>query len=146
VKSENWRIYVNALVDAANPSPTNHSYVVSALGWTVPNDSIGVGTNQFRPTAYDARLDSLRLFRIETTNVVELPLPSLHHGDSDHPNRLVNLGPDNRVGIEMPASVNELRADVVMTLRHRETGRTEPKVFTTRMLKRERTTLEPMLE
>ena len=41
MKFENWRIYVNAHVDAANPSPTNHFYVVSAVAWTAPGDSIG---------------------------------------------------------------------------------------------------------
>lgn len=96
--------------------------------------------------AYDASLDSLRLFRIEGTNAVELPLPPLGHGSTDHPNRLVRLAPSNRAGIEIPASIRELRADIVMTFRHRETGKTETKVLTTSMLRRERTKLEPMLE
>lgn len=146
MKFENWRLYVNVRVDAANPSPTNHFYAISAVAWTAPGDAIGGDTNEFLPTAYDASLDSLRLFRIEGTNVAELPLPPLHHGSSDQPNRLVQLVPGNRAVIEIPASVRELRADIVMTFRHRETGKTETKVFTTTMLKRERTKVEPMLE
>jgi hypothetical protein len=90
VKFENWRLYVNAFVDAANPSPTNHLYLISAGAWTAPGDSVGLGASQFRPTAYDASLDSLRLFRIEGTNAAELPLPPLGHGSAHHPNRLVH--------------------------------------------------------
>jgi sRNA-binding carbon storage regulator CsrA len=84
-------------------------------------------------------LDSLRLFCLAGTNAVELPLPPLPHGSNDHSNRLVQLGRGNRIGIEIPASVSELRAEIVMTFRHRATGRTETKVFTTKMLKKERT-------
>jgi hypothetical protein len=146
IKFENWRLYVNALVDAANPSPTNHLYMISAVAWTAPGDSIGGDPSAFRPTAYDASLDSLRLFRIEGTNAVELPLPPLHHGSSDQPDRLVQLVPGNRAGVEIPASVRELRAHVTLTFRHRATGKTETEVFTTTMLKREMTKLEPMLK
>ena len=146
VKFENWRLYVSARVDAANPSPTNHFYVLSTVAWTAPGDSIGGRASEFRPTAYDASLNSLRLFRVEGTNLIELPLPPLHHGSTDHPNRLVQMAPSNGVRIEIPASVEELRADVVMTFRHRETGKTETKVFTLPMRKRERTKLEPMLD
>ncbi|MCX6923028.1 MAG: hypothetical protein NT154_07450 [Verrucomicrobia bacterium] len=146
VKFENWRLYVNAFVDAANPSPTNHLYLISAVAWTAPGDSVGLDASQFRPTAYDASLDSLRLFRIEGTNAVELPLPPLVQGSADHPNRLVQLAPSSSAGIEIPASVRELRADIVMTFRHRKTCKTETKLLTTTMLKRERTRLEPILE
>jgi hypothetical protein len=146
VKFENWRLYVNAFVDAANPSPTNHFYLISTVAWTAPGDSIGADPSEFRPTSYDASLDSLHLFRIDGTNAVELRLPPLDHGATDQPNRLVALAPGNRAGIEIPASVRELRADVVMTFRHRETGKTETKVFTIPMRKQERTKLEPMLD
>ena len=146
MKFENWRLYVNAFVDTTNPSPTNHLYLISAVAWTAPGDSVGLDVSQFRPTAYDASLDSLRLFRLEGTNAFELPLPPLGHGSADHPNRLVQLAPSSGAGIEIPAGVRELRADIVMTFRHRETGKTETKVFTTTMLKRERTKLEPLLE
>lgn len=40
MKFENWRIYVNAHADAANPHPTNQLYVVSAVAWTAPGDTI----------------------------------------------------------------------------------------------------------
>ena len=146
VKFENWRIYVSVHVDAANPSPTNHFYVVSAVAWTAPGDAVGGDASEFRPTKYDASLDSLRLFRVDGTNAVEMLLPPLHRGSSDHSNRLVQLVPSNRAGIEIPASVRELRADVVMRFRHRETGKAETKDFTIPMRKRERTKLEPMLE
>ena len=146
VKFENWRLYVNAFVDAANPSPTNHFYLISAVAWTAPGDSVHGDASEFRPTIYDASLDSLRLFRVEGTNSVELPLPPLLHGSSDHPNRLVQLGPERGAGVTIPASVSELQAEVVMTFRHRETGKTETKVFTVPMRKRERTKLEPMLD
>ena len=146
VKFENWRLYVNAFVDAANPSPTNHFYLISTVAWTAPRDYLCLDSSQFRPTSYDASLDSLRLFRIEGTNAVELPLPPLGHGSVDHPSRLVQLVPSSGAGIEIPANVRELRADIVMTFRHRETGKTETKVLMTTMLKRERTKLEPMLE
>jgi hypothetical protein len=146
VKFENWRLYVNAFVDAANPSPTNHFYLISAVAWTAPRDDLRSDPSQFRPTTYDASLDSLRLFRLEGTNAVELLLPPLRHGSDDQPNRLVGLAPGNRAGILILASVNELRAEVTMTFRHRETGKTETRVFTIRMLKRERTKLEPLLE
>lgn len=139
VKFENWRIYVNAFVNAANPSPTNQFYTIGAVAWTAPGDWIGPGVSQFRSTTYDASLDSVRLFSIAGTNAVELPLPAFLHSSTDHPNRMVQLCLGNGAGIEIPASVSELRADVVMTFRHRDTGRTETKVFTTRMLKRERT-------
>ncbi len=144
VKFEHWRLYVCALVDAANPSPTNHSYMISTVAWTAPGDSIGGRASEFRPTAYHASLDSLHLFRVEGTNSVELPLPPLHHGPTDHPNRLVQLAPGNGVRIEIPASANELRAEVAMTFRHRATGRTETKVFTIPMLKREKTKFGPL--
>jgi hypothetical protein len=144
VKFENWRLYVNAFVDAANPSPTNHFYRISAMAWTLPGDAYFGDPNAFRPTAYDASLDSLRLFRVEGTNSVELPLPPLHHGSTDHPNRLMQLAPSNGVRIEIPASVSELRADVVMTFRRRETGRTETNVSTMTMRKRERSKLGPI--
>ena len=144
VKFENWRIYVNAFVDVANPSPTNQFYTISAVAWTAPGDYVGADVSQFRPTTYDASLDSVRLFRIAGTNAVELPLPPLPHGSTDHSNRLVQLGRGNHIGIEIPASVGELRADIVMTFRHRDTGRTETKVFTTRMLKRERIKYTPL--
>lgn len=127
-------------------APHEPLVLVRTVAWTASGDSVGGDASQFRPTAYAASLDSLRLFCIEGTSVVELPLPLLHRGASDHPNRLVSLAPANRAGITIPASVKELRADVVMTFRHRETGRTETKVFTLRMFKRERTTLEPILE
>ena len=146
VTFENWRLYVTALVDAANPSPTNHSYMISTVAWTAPGDSIGGRDCEFRPTAYDASLDSLRLFRVEGTNSIELPLSPLHHGSTDHPNRLVQMAPSNGVRIEIPASVSELRADVVMTFRHRDTGKTETKLFAITMHKRERTKIEPLLE
>ena len=146
MKFENWRIYVNAHVDAANPAPTNHFYLISAVAWTAPGDSVGGNRSEFRPTAYDASLDSLRLFRIAGTNAVELPLPPLHHGPADHPNRLVQLGPGRGAGVTIPASVSELRADVMMTFRHRETGKTETKLFAITMHKRERTKIEPLLE
>ena len=141
---ENWRIYVNAHVDAANPSPINHFYVISAVAWTAPGDSIGADPGQFRPTAYDATLDSLRLFRIEGTNESELQLPPFRHGPSDQPNRLVQLFHASGTGVEIPASVSELRADATLTFRHRDTGKTETKIFTTRMLKRERTQFGPL--
>ena len=144
VKFENWRIYVCALVDAANPSPTNHAYMISTVAWTAPGDSIGGRASEFRPTAYDASLDSLHLFRVEGTNSVELPLPPLHHGPTDHPNRLVQMAPSNGVRIEIPARVNELRAEVAMAFRHRATGKTETKVFTIPMLKRERIKYGPL--
>src|ERR1035437_7787178 len=102
VKFENWRVYVNAFVDAANPSPTNHFYVISAVAWTLPGDSCGGGTNAFLPTTYDARWESLRLLGIEGTNAIELPLPPLRNGSSDHPNPLMQLGLGNRAGIEIP--------------------------------------------
>lgn len=146
VKFENWRIYVSAHVDAANPSPTNHFYLICAVAWTAPGDSIGGNPSEFQPTAYDASLDSLQIFRITGTNAVELPLPPLLHGSADHPNRLVQLGPGRGAGVTIPASVSELRADVIMTFRHRDTGKTETKLFAITMHKRERTKLEPMLE
>ena len=146
VKSENWRLYVNAHVDAANPAPTNHFYLISAVAWTARGDSVGGNPREFRPTTYDASLDSLRLFRIAGTNAVELLLPPLHHGSADHPNRLVQLFADNGAGVTIPASVSELRADVMMTFRHRETGKTETKLFAITMHKRERTKIEPLLE
>jgi hypothetical protein len=146
VKFENWRLYVNAHVDGPNRGPTNHCYMISTVAWTAPGDSIGGRASEFRPTAYDASLDSLRLFRVEGTNSVELPLPRLHHGSSDHPNRLVQMAPGIGVRIAIPASVKELRAEVAMTFRHRETGKTEIKVFTIPMLKPERTKLEPLLD
>jgi hypothetical protein len=146
VQFENWRLYVSVFVDAANPPLTNHFYLVSAMAWTAPGKSIGPDPNQFRPTAYDTSLDSLRLFRVAGTNSVELPLPPLNHGPTDHSNRLVQLGSSNRAGIQIPASVSELRADVAMTFNHRETGKTDTKVFAIPMIKRERTKLEPMLE
>lgn len=146
VKFKNWRLYVNAFVDAANPSPTNHFYLISAVAWTAPGDWLGGDASEFRPTIYDASLDSLRLFRIDGPNAVELPLPPLRHGSTDQSNRLVQLGPGTRAGIEIPASVSELRGDVVMTFRHRATGKTETKIFSIPMRKRERTKLEPMLE
>ena len=144
VKFENWRLYVTALVDAANPSPTNHSYMISTVAWTAPGDSIGGRDCEFRPTAYDASLDSLRLFRVEGTNSIELPLSPLHHGSTDHPNRLVQLAPTNGFRIEIPVSVNELRAEVTMTFRNRDTGRTEANMFTIPMLKRERIKYGPL--
>lgn len=146
VQFENWRLYVSVFVDAANPPPTNHFYLVSAVAWTAPGDSIGPDPGQFRSTAYGASLDSLRLFRVAGTNSIELPLPPLNHGPTDHSNRLVQLGSSNQAGIQIPASVKELRADVAMTFRHRETGKTETRVFAIPMVKRERTKLEPMLE
>ena len=146
VKFENWRLYVNTHVDAANPAPTNHFYLISAVAWTAPRDYLRLDPSQFRPTTYDASLDSLRLFRIEGTNAVEQPLPPLHHGPADHPNRLVQLFADNGAGVTIPTSVNELRAEVAMTLRHRDTGKTETKLFAITMHKRERTKIEPMLE
>jgi hypothetical protein len=146
VKFEKWRLYVNVRVDAANPSPTNHFYSINAVAWTLPGDVLRGDTNAFLPTAYDASLDSLRLFCIEGTNAVELPLPPLGHRSADYPNRLVQLAPSSGAGIEIPASVRELRADIVMTFRHRETGKTETNVLTTKMLKCEKTKLEPMLE
>ena len=51
VKFESWRLYVNAFVDAANPPPTNHLYLVSTVAWTAPGDSIGGRASEFRPTA-----------------------------------------------------------------------------------------------
>lgn len=143
-KFENWRLYVNALVDAANPSPTNHFCRISASAWTFPGDAYCGDPSAFRPTAYDASLDSLRLFRVEGTNSVELPLPPLHHGSSDQPSRLMQLAPSDGVRIEIPANVSELRADAVTTFRHRETGRTEARVFTRTMRKRERTKRGPI--
>jgi len=146
MKFENWRIYVNAHVDVANPTPTNHFYVISAVAWTAPGDSIGADPSAFRPTAYDASLDSLRLFRIEGTNVVELPLPPLRHTPFDQPDRLVQLIHANGTGVEIPASVRELRAEATLTFRHRDTGKTQTNLFTTTMLKRERTRLAPLLD
>ena len=146
VKFEKWRLYVNVRVDAANPSPTNHFYVINAVAWTLPGDVHRGDTNAFLPTAYDASLDSLRLFRIEGAHVAELPLPPLRHGSADQPNRIVQLFHGNGTRVEIPARVRELRADIVMTFRHRETGNTETKVLTTTLLKRERTKLEPVLE
>jgi len=143
LKFENWGIYVNARVEAANPSPTNHLFVISAVAWTAPGDWIGPDV-QFKSTTYDASLDSLRLFRIEGTNAAELPLPPLHHDSSDQPNRVVQLYSDNHIGIEIPANVKELRAEVVMTFRHRGTGKTETKVFAIKMVKRERTKFAPL--
>lgn len=141
MKFENWRIYVNAHVDAANPPPTNQLYVVSAVAWTAPGDTIGGDPSAFRPTAYDVSLDSLRLFRIEGTNVVELPLPALGHGSSDQPNRLVQLIHANGTGVEIPAGVRELGAEATLTFWRRDTGKTQTNVFTTTMLKREGTKL-----
>jgi hypothetical protein len=91
VKFENWRLYVNAFVDAANPSPTNHLYVINAMAETLPVCVYRGDTNEFLPSPYDASMNLLRLFRIEDTNVVELPLPPLRQGFSDQPNRLVQL-------------------------------------------------------
>jgi hypothetical protein len=145
-KLENWRIYVHARVVDANPAPTNHRYMVGALAWTLPGDSTRGNPNDFRPTAYDASLDSLRLFRMEGTNAIELPLPPLHHGPNNHPNRLVQLLPDNRATIEIPDRVGELRADVTMTFIHRGTGNRETREFRLRMLKRERSNHEPALD
>jgi hypothetical protein len=51
----------------------------------------------------------LYLSRIEGTNVADLPLPSLRHGASDHPNRMVQLFYANGTGVGVPASVRELR-------------------------------------
>ncbi len=144
VKFENWRVYVNAFVDAANPSPTNHFYVINALAWTLPGDVSRGDTNAFLPSAYDASLDSLRLFRIEGTNAVELPLPALGHGSSDQSNRMVQLIHANGTGVEIPAGVRELRAKATLTFWQRDTGKTETKVFTTTMLKQERTKLAPL--
>jgi hypothetical protein len=50
MKFENWRIYVNAHVDAANPHPTNQLYVVSAVAWTASGDTIGGGPSTFLTT------------------------------------------------------------------------------------------------
>lgn len=146
VKFENWRLYVNVHVDAVNPRPTNHSYVVSAVAWTARGDATRGQASEFRSTAYDVSLNSLRLFRLDGTHLIELPLPPLHHGFNDHPNRLVQLGPTNGARIEIPASVSELRAEVATTLRRRDTGQTETKVHTLRMLKREGTKLGPILD
>ena len=81
------------------------------------------------------------------TNAVpaELPLPPLHYGPSDQPNRLLELISDNHAGIEIPDRVRELRAEVVVTFRHRGTGKIETKVFVATMLKREGTRLVPPL-
>jgi hypothetical protein len=146
VEFENWRLYVNAQVDAANSGPTNHFFVISTVAWTAPGDAIGGPASEFRPTAYDASLDSLRLFCVEGTNEVEMQLPPLDLGSSDHPNRLVQLAPTNGARIEIPASVSKLRADVTMTFRHRDTDKAETRVFSTALRRREGTKLAPMLE
>jgi hypothetical protein len=131
-------------VDAANPPLSNQLYVVNAVAWTAPGDSVGAGPGVFRPTAYDASLDSLRLFRIEGTNAVELSLPPLRHAPFDQPNCMVQLYHANGTGVEIPAGVNELRAEATLTFRHRDTGKMQTNVFTTRMLKREKTRFGPL--
>jgi hypothetical protein len=50
----------------------------------------------------------------------------------------------NGTGVEIPAGVRELRAEATLTFRHRDTGKTQTNVFTTTMLKRERTKLGPL--
>ena len=144
VTFENWRIYVFAQVDAANPAPTNQSYQIKALAWTAKGDYITANTNDFRPTAYDASLDSLRLFQVEGTNSVELPLPPFLHGPDDRPSRLVQIFHPHGTTVEIPADVRELRAVITLTFRHRDTGRVEIRTYTLRMLKREQTQLAPL--
>ncbi len=146
VTFENWRLYVNVRVPVPDPSPTNHLYAISALAWTLPGDVHRGDPNDYRPTAYDASLDSLRLFRVEGTNAVELSLPPPRHGPKDHPNRLLQLAYGNHEGIEIPASVSELQAQVTMTFRHRAMGKTERKVFELNLHKQERTRMEPLLD
>ena len=136
-QNQNWRLYVGVSAPTADLSGTNRWYEVGAVAWTLPGDFIGVNTNAFRPTAYDASLDALRLFTVQGTNEVELPLPTLTHGASDVSDRVVRLVHGNDTGVEIPLGVRELRAEVTMTLRHRSTGQTATKVFSTRMLKKD---------
>jgi len=143
VRFESWRIYVNIGVPGANPPATNELYNVSVVAWTLPGDVYRGDANEFRPTAYDANLKSLRLFRLDGTNIVELPLPLPSRGANDHPNRLVQRAYGSR---EIPPGVNELKAEVTMTFQHRDTGETELKVFSLRMIKQERTKIAPMLD
>jgi hypothetical protein len=109
VKFENWRLYVNVSAPTADISGTNRWYEVSTVAWTLPGDMYCGDTNAFLPTAYDASLDSLLLLRIEGTNVADLPLPPLRHGSSEQPNRMVQLFHADGTGVEVPASVRELR-------------------------------------
>ena len=141
---ESWKISVWVRATCtANPPSKNRLFQVGASAWTVKGDVYHGKPSEFQVSAYDATIQSLRLFWVEGTNTVELSLPeigpSARHLTSSN---WVNISKEK---VEIPTSVNELRAVLLMTFWNRETGQTEVKTIDLRMTKGTRIKCVPLM-
>ncbi len=139
---ENWKIDVWVQATTANPASTNREYRVGANAWTIKGDAFHGKSNEFRATAYNVTIQALRFSWIEGTNTIELALP-------DIPNSAWRSSSSNWVRVasekaDIPPYVNELRAVLEIRFRHRETGQTEVKTITVKMIKGKRTKFAPV--
>ena len=141
---ESWKISVWVRATCtANPPSKNRLFQVGASAWTVKGDVYHGKPSEFQVSAYDATIHSLRLFWVEGTNTVELSLPEI--GPSARQSSSSNWVNISKEKVEIPTSVKELRAVLVMTFWNRATGQTEVKTIDLKLIKHKRIKFVPIM-